>query len=220
ETNASGYYWGYNMLSVLSRAEYNYAQKYYASASFRRDGSSRLGPDSRWGDCWSVAGSWRISEEDFLKDADYLSNLRLRASYGVNGTQPSSNYGWRSMTSYTSKYMEKAGAGISTIADANLSWETSYTTNLALEFGLFDQRLYGTVEYFSRDSKDLLQDVCMPQVTGFSSTEKDVREISNGGIEVEFGGGIVRGEDFHWAARIYGTFIKSKVTPLVGGQVI
>ena len=214
ELDASAYFWGSNMLSVLSRAEYNFAQKYYASASYRRDGSSRLGPETRWGDFWSVAGSWRIKEEDFLKDVGYLSDLRLRASYGVNGTLPISNYGWRSMTSYTSKYMEQAGGGISTIADPNLTWETNYTTNIGLEFGLFNQRIYGTVEYFNRDSKDLLQDVNISQVTGFATTLKNVGEINNRGIEIELGGDIIRGEDFRWSASVNGSFIKSKVTKL------
>lgn len=214
ETTASAYYWGSNMMSVLSRAEYNYDQKYLASASFRRDGSSRLGPDTRWGNFWSVAGSWRLSREAFLQDVDYISDLRLRASYGVNGTLPSSNYGWRSMTAYTSKYMEQAGGGISTIADANLTWETNYTFNLGLEFGLLDQRIYGTVEYFNRDSRDLLQNVPISRVTGFGSTLKNVGEMNNRGIELELGGDIIRNEDFRWSASINGSFIKSKVTKL------
>lgn len=218
ETDASAYYWGGNMLSVLSRAEYNYDQKYLASASFRRDGSSRLGPDTRWGNFWSVAGSWRLSRESFLIDAEYLSDLRLRASYGVNGTLPSSNYGWRSMTSYGSKYMEQAGGGISTIADANLTWETNYTLNLGLEFGLLDQRIYGTIEYFNRDSKDLLQNVPISRVTGFGSTLKNVGEMNNRGIEVEVGGDIIRNEDFRWSASVNGSFIKSKVTKLYGPE--
>lgn len=214
ETTASAYFWGGNMLSVLSRAEYNYDQKYLASASFRRDGSSRLGPDTRWGNFWSVAGSWRLSREAFLQDVDYLSDLRLRASYGVNGTLPSSNYGWRSMTSYTSKYMEQAGGGISTIADANLTWETNYTFNLGLEFGLLDQRIYGTIEYFNRDSRDLLQNVPISRVTGFGSTLKNVGEMNNRGIELELGGDIIRNEDFRWSASVNGSFIKSKITKL------
>ncbi len=76
------------------------------------------GPDSRWGNFWSVAGSWRIDKEGFMDNVPVISSLRLRASYGVNGTLPSPNYGWRSLTSYASKYMEQPGGGVSTIADA------------------------------------------------------------------------------------------------------
>ena len=156
--DANGYYWGNSMMSVLSRLEYNYDNRYFVSGSYRRDGSSRLGPDSRWGNFWSVAGSWNISNEPFmLPVSDVVNNLRIRASYGVNGTLPSANYGWRALTTYSAKYQNRPGGGISNVADANLSWEKSYTANVALEFGLWDNRLSGTLEYFNRDSKDLLQ---------------------------------------------------------------
>jgi TonB-linked SusC/RagA family outer membrane protein len=218
--DASAYYWGNTMLSMLSRAEYDYNDKYYASASFRRDGSSRLGPETRWGNFWSLAASWRIDQEAFMDNVGVISGLRLRASYGVNGTLPSANYGWRSLTSYTSKYMEEPGGGVSTAADANLSWETSYTYNIALEFGLLDDRIGGTVEFFNRDSRDLLQDVPISMVTGFSSTLKNVGEINNRGIEFELYGDIMRRSDFTWTAGLTASHIKSTVTKLYGGQDI
>ncbi|MFA6335585.1 MAG: SusC/RagA family TonB-linked outer membrane protein, partial [Bacteroidales bacterium] len=218
--DASGYYWGNTMLSLLSRAEYNYNNKYYASASFRRDGSSKLGPENRWGNFWSVAGSWRIDQEPFMDNIDYISNLRLRASYGVNGTLPSPNYGWRALTTYANKYMEQPGGGISTIADENLSWETSYTSNVAVEFGLFDQRLTGTVEYFNRDSKDLLQDVPISLITGVGSSLKNIGEINNQGLEIELNGNIMKTKDLTWNAGITASWVKSTVTKLYKGQDI
>jgi len=211
---ASSYDWGNSIVSVLSRAEYNYNQKYFASASFRRDGSSKLGPERRWGNFWSVAGSWKINSEDFMKDMPYISNLRLRASYGVNGTLPVSDFGWRSLTGYNLKYMGQAGGGVTSIPDPNLTWETSYSSNFALEFGLFGQKLTGSIEYFNRDSKDLLQDVPISMVTGFSSTLKNVGEINNRGLEVEIGGDIIRENGFRWSASVNASFIKSKVTRL------
>jgi len=218
--DASAYYWGYAMASMLSRAEYNYNNKYYASASFRRDGSSKLGPESRWGNFWSVAGSWRIDQEDFMNNVPVLSSLRLRASYGVNGTLPSDLYGWRSLTSYSSKYMEQPGSSVSTLADANLSWETSYTSNIALEFGLLDQRLTGTIEYFNRDSKNLLQDVPISTVTGFYSTLKNIGEIKNRGLEFELFGQIIKAGDLTWTAGLTASHVKSIFTKLYGGQDI
>lgn len=215
---ASGYSWGNNMLSYLSRVEYNFQQKYYASASFRRDGSSKLGPDTRWGNFWSVAGAWRINRESFLSNSTNISNLRLRASYGVNGTLPISNYGWRSMVIYNDKYMDQAGGSIQTVADPNLTWETSYTSNLGLDFGLFDQRLYGTIEYFNRNSKNLLQDVPISTVTGFSSTLKNVGEVNNHGIELSLGGDIVRNSKWRWSANANASFIKSTITKLYAAE--
>ncbi|MGK6351670.1 SusC/RagA family TonB-linked outer membrane protein [Parapedobacter sp. DT-150] len=214
ELTANAYNWGYNMMSILSRAEYNYGQKYNASASYRRDGSSRLGPENRWGDFWSVGAAWTISEESFMEDATVFSNLRLRASYGINGTQPSSNYGWRSLVGYTNRYMENAGGSINSLGNEDLTWETSYSTNLALEFGLFDNRLYGTVEYFNRDSKDLLQNVPISTVTGFGSILRNIGEVNNRGVEIDLGYEILREGDWKWSASVNGSFIKNKVVAL------
>ncbi len=212
--SSAGYNWGNAMVSVLSKLDYNYDQRYYASASFRRDGSSRLSPDSRWGNFWSVAGAWRLSSEAFLKDNPLISDLRLRASYGVNGTLPTSNYGYINLMSYTSKYMGNPGGTITTLANNNLSWETSYSTNIGVDFGFFNQRLRGTIEYFNRDSKDLLQDVPISTVTGFSSTLQNIGQINNKGVEIEIGGDLIKSSDLLWTASVNATFLKSKVTKL------
>lgn len=220
DLDASAYYWGNNMMSLLSRVEYDYDMRYFLSASFRRDGSSKLGPDARWGNFWSVAAAWNLDQESFMDQIDAISSLRLRASYGINGTLPPADYGWRSLTGYTLSYMEQAGGGLSNAADANLSWETNHTSNIALEFGLYDQRIYGTIEYFNRDSRDLLQSVPISRVTGFSSTLKNIGSINNKGIELEFGGDIIRKKDLVWSLGLNGAFINSKVTKLSEGADI
>ncbi|MFC3196379.1 SusC/RagA family TonB-linked outer membrane protein [Parapedobacter deserti] len=216
ERDANAYFWGYNMMSILSRVEYNYGQKYNLSASYRRDGSSRLGPENRLGDFWSVGGAWNIAQESFLESADYISNLRLRASYGVNGTLPSLNYGWRSLISYGNRYMNNPGGAISNLGNPDVTWETSYSTNVALEFGFFNNRLFGALEYFNRDSKDLLQDVQISRVTGFSTVLRNVGEVNNRGLEIELGYDFVRSGDWRWSASVNGSFTDSKVTKLYG----
>lgn len=218
--DANAYSWGTSMASILSRVEYNYDGRYYVSGSYRRDGSSKLSEDVRWGNFWSVAASWKINNEKFLRDVDWISNLRLRGSYGVNGTLPSDNYGWRALAAYTYKYMGNPGSGLSNVPNDNLSWETSYTTNVALEFGFWDQRLYGTVEFFNRDSKDLLQDVPISTITGFGSSLQNIGEINNKGWEIEIGGDIIRKKDFTWDMSVTASMLKSEVTELYGGQDI
>ncbi|MCS3797840.1 SusC/RagA family TonB-linked outer membrane protein [Niastella sp. OAS944] len=217
---ASGYEYGNSIVSLLSRLEYNYNQKYFLSGSFRRDGSSKLAPETRWGNFWSVAGSWKISNEEFMKDLTYLSNLRLRASYGINGTLPSQNYGWRTLTSFTLRYNGNPGGSLSAHANPDLTWETNYTTNIGLEFGLFKQRLTGSIEFFNRDSRNLLQDVPTSTTTGFSSALANVGEINNKGVEVEIGGDIINNNLLRWSASVNASFIKSKVTKLYGGRDI
>ncbi|MEN5436343.1 TonB-dependent receptor [Sphingobacterium faecium] len=220
QLDAGAYAWGNNMMSVLSRAEYNFDERYFASASFRRDGSSQLGPIPRWGNFWSVAGSWNIAKESFISQVEDINALRVRASYGINGTLPTPNYGWRSLTSYSNKYMTQPGGALSNIADPNLSWERNYTTNLALEFGLFENKIFGSVEYFNRDSKDLIQQVPISTITGFSNTLKNIGEINNRGLEFELGSDIIKKQDFRWTASVNATFIDSKVSKLSGGKPI
>lgn len=218
--SASGYNWGNSMVSVLSKADYNYDQRYYASVSYRRDGSSKLSSSHRWGNFWSLASSWNIHNENFLKNNSLLSDLRLRASYGVNGTLPNNNYGYMNLVTYGSKYMGQPGGTLSTLANSKLSWETSYTYNLGVDFGLWNNRLTGTVEYFSRTSKNLLQDVPISTVTGFSSTLSNIGRINNSGVEVELSADIVKSRDFHWTTSVNASFLSSKVKKLYQGADI
>lgn len=214
KTTSSAYSWGYNMASFLSKAEYNYDQKYFLSASFRRDGSSRFGPANRWANFWSVGAAWNLIKEKFLADNTFISDLRLRGSYGINATVPTANYGWRTLTGYSYKYMEQSGGGVISIADDKLAWETNYNTNIALEFGLLNQRVTAAIEYFNRNSKNLLQDVPISMVTGFGSTLRNVGEINNHGVEISLGGDIIRKDQLRWNIGLNGTFLKSTVTKL------
>ena len=212
--DATAYNYGNSIMSFLSKAEYSYNNKYYLSGSFRRDGSSRLGPNTRWGNFWSVAGSWRLKNESFLRDVSWLTNLQLRGSYGVNGTLPSSNYGHMSLYGYGVNYNGNPGGEVSNVADSNLSWETNYMYNLAVEASLFEGRLSATVEYFNRDSKNLLQTVQISRVTGFSGILTNYGAMNNRGLELELGGDIVKNKDWKWYLGINASFIKSKVTKL------
>ena len=155
-----------------------------------------------------------------MDEIEEVNLLKLRASYGTNGTFPSPNFGWRSLATFGYNYNGEPGGALTTVGDENLKWETSYAYNLGLDFGLFDNRLYGTMEYFSRDSRDLLQDVNISTVTGFSSTLKNVGSINNKGVELSLGGDIVRNNQVRWSASVNASFIKSKVLELYGDQDI
>lgn len=218
--DADAYMWGNNMMSVFSRAEYNFKNTYFLSGSLRRDGNSRLGPDTRWGNFWSLSAAWNLKNESFISDIEEINLLKLKASYGTNGTLPTSNFGWRSLASYGYNYMDQPGGILTTIADKDLKWEKSHTFNVGAEFGLFNNRLYGTFEYFNRDSKDLLQDVNISLVTGFNSTLLNVGEINNKGLEISVGGDLIKKDDFRWSANVNTSFLKSKVSKLYGGKDI
>ncbi|MCA5006563.1 SusC/RagA family TonB-linked outer membrane protein [Sphingobacterium bovistauri] len=215
--DAQAYAWGSSMMSALSRVEYNFDEKYFASASYRTDGSSKLSPENRWGNFWSIAGSWNLAKENFIANIPSINALRLRASYGLNGTLPSDNFAWRALVTYGNKYMQRPGGGLGNSPNPNLTWENNYSTNLAVEFGLFKNKLFGTVEYYNRDSKDLLQDVPQSMVTGFSSSVRNVGQINNKGIEILLGSDIIDKQDLKWSLSINAASLSSKVIRLNGG---
>ena len=217
---SQAYSWGNNMLSVLSRAEYNYDEKYFASASYRRDGSSKLGPAVRWGNFWSVGGAWNMTKENFIQNIPEINTLKVRASYGINGTLPTDNNAWRALVTYGNKYMEQAGGGLANSPNPDLTWETNYNTTAALDFGFFDNKLFGTIEYYNRDSKDLIQNVPQSRVTGFSTTVINVGQINNKGFEFTLGSDIIKSEDWKWTLSVNGATISSKVIKLNEGKPI
>lgn len=220
-TTGTGYNTKDNLMSFLSKLDYNYDNKYYLSGSYRMDGSSRFGENSRWGNFWSVAGSWRIKEENWLKNVNWLSNLRLRASYGVNGTMPTSLYSHQSLFGYSGGNIGGLPGGmVSNVADPNLTWETNYTWNLAIESSFFDGRLNFNAEVYNRDSKNLLQPVGISHITGFSSILTNFGEMNNKGVEFEVSGDIIRSKSWVWDMGINASTYKSKITKLYDGADI
>lgn len=220
-TTGFGYNTTDNLISVLSRAEYNYADKYYLSGSYRRDGSSRFGANTRWGNFWSVAASWRMKEEKWLRDVDWLTNLRLRASYGVNGTMPTELYSHLSLFSYSNSNINgQPGGVVSNVPDPNLTWETNYTWNLAVESSFFDGRLSFAAEVYDRISKNLLQPVEISHITGFNSILTNFGEMDNKGVEFEISGEIIQNQNWVWNIALNASAYKSKITKLYDGADI
>ncbi|MDR0419964.1 MAG: TonB-dependent receptor, partial [Prevotellaceae bacterium] len=218
---SNAYYSGNSMMSFLSRLEYNYDNKYYFSASFRRDGSSKLSPSVRWGNFWSVSGAWKINSEKFMQSVEWLSNLRIKTSYGINGTMPEPNYGHIALFSYSNyTYGNNPGGRITTTAAETLKWETNYTLNLGVEAGFFNNRLNINLEYYDRVSKNLLQDAPISRITGFNSILQNIGAMDNSGFEIEIGGDIIKRNDFRWNMSINGATLRSRVTKLYEGADI
>lgn len=216
--DANAYSWGHNMMSAFSRVEYNFQDTYFLSGSLRRDGSSRVGPKHRWSNFWSISGAVNLKNTAFLQEVQEVDLLKLKASYGTNGTLSSSNFAWRSLAGFGMNYMGQPGGVINTIADPNLLWEQSFNFNIGTDFGLFNNRLTGTIEYFNRDSKDLIQNVNISMITGFGGTIRNIGKINNSGVEISLAGDILRKEDFRWSANFNTSFLSSKVKELSGGQ--
>lgn len=206
------------LVSYISRLNYNYDNKYYFGASYRMDGSSRLHRDSRWGSFWSVSGAWKIASESFMQPASaWLSDLKLRLSYGVNGTLPSDYYGYMGLSSLTSNYNDEPGMAQSQLQNLDLSWETNYNFNLGLDFGFWN-RLNFTLEYYTRTTKDLLMDRPISMTTGFNSYLMNIGEVKNHGVELEVHSVNFDRDDFNWTTTFNLGHNKNEIVRLDGQQ--
>lgn len=172
----------YTFASFFARANYDYNGKYFASASIRRDGSSRFGANNRYGTFYSVGAGWTISEESFLKDGGIIDFAKLRTSYGVTGNAGIGNFPSVGLYGYGQDYDGIPGGGPVQIANPELTWEKSINFNVGLDFELLG-KLSGTVEYFQRESEDLLLNVPISRTTGFNSLLQNFGDMKNEGWE-------------------------------------
>ena len=206
------------MVSYLTRLNYDYKNRYYLGGSYRMDGSSRFHRDNRWGSFWSVSAAWRIIEEDFMKPlGSWLTDLKLRASYGVNGTLPSDYYGYMGLSSLTNGYLEQPGIIQSQIKNEDLQWETNYNLNLGLDFALFN-RVNVTLEYYTRTTKNLLMDRPISMTTGFSSYLMNIGEVKNRGVELEINSTNIRTNNFSWNTVFNLSHNRNEIVKLDGMQ--
>jgi len=214
---------GYRKEGYFSRLNYDYLDKYYLSASYRRDGSSRFSKDNRWGNFYSVGVSWRASEEDFFKQYSWLDNLKVRASWGqtgndailVRGTTTNTQNYFPSQTLYTLgiNNRDEAGAFFSSLANTDLIWETQISSDIAVEFGLFN-KLTGSIELFEKSSKDLLFDVSLPSSTGVKSVTRNIGRVVNRGVEIDLHYTAFQNRDWRVTIGSNTTFINNKITRL------
>jgi TonB-dependent starch-binding outer membrane protein SusC len=223
--NINGTWTGYRKGSVFGNIKYNFKQKYDLSFIGRLDGSSRFGANNRFGFFPSVSGAWLISEEDFLKGGNYVSDLKLRASYGTTGNDQlgslfnSANFPGLGLVSPGFDYNSSAGFAPTQLANPDLKWETNQTINIGLDFGFFNNRITGSVDVFRRTSKDLLLPFNLPFTSGYSTIARNAGEVENRGLEVELNTVNVRAGQFQWKSSFNITTIQNKVTQLYPGIV-
>ena len=202
------------LMSYVASVNYSYGDKYYASFSFRRDGSSRLSPDTRWGNFWSLSASWRLSQEKFMQSLkSVLSDLKLRASYGVNGNLPSSYYGYQSTYTTGAFYSGKPSPWESTLGNEELTWEKNYALNLGLDIGLFS-RVNVSLDWYTRTTKDLLMSKQLNSISGFSSLLTNVGQMRNTGVELEVRSNNIKTKDFSWTTAFNLSHNKNKILKL------
>lgn len=202
------------MLSYVLRANYDYLSKYYASASFRRDGSSRLHPDNRWENFWALSAAWRISEESFMESTkDWLTDAKIRASYGVNGNIPGGLYSYYGLYNATYSYNDQPAMVESSLANNKLSWEKNYAFNVGVDLYLFN-RVNVVFDWYTRTTKDLLMSKAVDPITGFGSITDNIGKIRNKGFELEIRSNNISNNDFSWTTSLNMTHNQNKVLKL------
>ncbi len=173
----------YSLLSFFGIFDYNFDDKYFATASVRQDGNSKFGSDNRWATFWSLGGSWNIHREQFLSDLTFINNLKLRASYGINGNDGIGIYDqWGTYSSAGSAYNGITGVNPSRIPNSTLTWELNRTWNLGLDFALF-RGFQGSFDFYDRRTEEMLLDRPISRTSGDASFRINVGELRNTGFE-------------------------------------
>lgn len=208
------------LLSFFARGNYNYDNRYLFTATVRADGSTVFSNKNKWGFFPSFSAAWRVSEEAFMKDVEWVSNFKVRLGWGIVGNDRISNY--LSMDLYEAN---KYGIGNNTVTvltpkqlkNANLKWEGASSVNLGVDLGFFDNRLNVTADFFIKDTKDLLLAQSLAHVTGFDSQMQNIGKIQNKGIELSFNSTNIQTRNFTWQTNFNISFIKNTLKGLASG---
>ena len=214
-TMPSGYVNTYKNEGYFGRVNYDYLSKYFLSASFRRDASSRFERNVRWGNFWSVGGSWMISNEEFMRGSVF-DMLKLRASFGTVGSDDfDSYYPWMALYQRNSNITEAGYTqSMTSPGNPNLEWEVSRNWDAAIEFSAFKRRLTGSLEYFHRSTTNLLMEVTLSPSTGLTSYNDNDGALLNHGLEFALGYDIIRNKKVTWNVGVNGSAVKNVITYL------
>ena len=201
------------LASYFADVHYSYADKYYLSGSFRRDGSSVFGTDNRWGNFWSVGGKWRIAGEEFLSENEIITNATLRASYGTVGNQDISWYAARGFYSSGYNYNQMPGMRPTSIPNPELTWEVSKKFDIGFDLS-FLQRIHLTFDFYNEETSDALFEIPLSMTTGISKTYQNIGSIRNRGIEFSINTSIIQNNDLNWNFFANLTWNKNEVIKL------
>ena len=201
------------LASYFADVHYSYADKYYLSGSFRRDGSSVFGTDNRWGNFWSVGGKWRISGEEFLSENEIITNATLRASYGTVGNQDINWYAARGFYSSGYNYNQMPGMRPTSIPNPELTWEVSKKFDIGFDLS-FLQRIHLTFDFYNEETSDALFEIPLSMTTGISKTYQNIGSIRNRGIEFSINTSIIQNNDLNWNFFANLTWNKNEVIKL------
>lgn len=210
------------LISMYGRVNYNFADKYLLTATVRRDGSSRFGSGNKWGIFPSVAASWRISQEDFFRN-DVVSDLKLRASFGITGSQEIGNYNSLSTLGALSNGYLIGGKKITIVlpqqyTNPDLKWEQTAQTDIGIDFGLLNGKIRGSIDWYYKRTTDLLLSVAVPSPSLITKQIANVGTVTNQGVELDLAFDLMRRKNFTWEVNLNLSHNENKVVSLSNGK--
>lgn len=208
----------YNFLSYFLRANYAFNDKYLVSASLRNDGSSRFGPNNRYGLFPAASAGWVLSEESFLKDSKTFSFLKLRASWGLTGNAEIGNNSYFPLYN-VSNYPDLPGYVAAQIPNPDLKWEKTAQVDAGIDFGFFNNRLSGELDVYRKKTSDLLLNVNIPSTTGYKTVTRNLGNMENKGVEIGINATALSTKNFRWVISLNAAYNQNKVLD-IGGQII
>jgi len=218
-TTASIFNQDYSFLSTYAILGLSYKGIYSLQGSFRRDGSSKFSLPNEYGNFWSVGGAWNISKENFFSGIKFISDAKIRATYGVVGNSNGlSNYGWRQTFGYGANYNNQPGDAFNGVGAATLQWETAKQTDIGLDISFFKNRLGFVFDYYNKNIDGLIFSVPLSQTTGFGNANKNIGVMQNKGIEITINATPLRTKNFSWDMSFNFTHNVNQMITLPPGQ--
>ncbi len=218
--NGSGSYNEYATIGIITRASYDFNEKYYGSVSYRRDASSRFHPDNRWGNFWSVSAAWDMAKENFISQYDWINMLKLKASFGQQGNDNLYYKGYTNYYPYLDQFTVSGSDGVFSDGvlyykgSKDITWETSNSFNVGVDFALLGGRIDGTIEYFNRQTKDMLYYKSVAMSNGYTQLPMNIGSVRNSGVEIELNYTPIETNDLKWVINWNGTLMKNKILEL------
>ena len=213
----------YATKGFFGRVNYSYNDTYFGNVSYRRDASSRFAPENRWGNFWSASAAWVITRESFMEDITWVNMLKLKASFGQQGNDDilypdvlhkKNYYPWLDQYKMTGANGVFADGTLQYKGNKDITWETSTSYNVGVDFALLDSRLNGSVEYFGRKSQDMLYNRPTAGSLGYTAIPMNVGSMTNSGVEIDLNYQILNTKKFNWNVNLNATFVKNKINEL------
>ncbi|WP_321020114.1 TonB-dependent receptor [Bacteroides sp.] len=213
----------YSTKGFFGRVNYSYNDTYFGNVSYRRDASSRFAPENRWGNFWSASVAWMLTRESFMEDITWVNMLKLKASFGQQGNDDilypgvlleKNYYPWLDQYKMTGANGTFADGTLLYKGNPDITWETSTSYNIGADFGLFNNKLNGSFEYFGRKSKDMLYNRPTAGSLGYTAVPMNVGSMTNSGVEIDLNYQIMANKKFNWSVNLNATFVKNKINKL------